>query len=286
MADQDGARMSTNQRRAHRFQVPAEHKQASLLVGESRFPARLSDMSAGGFGADVEQEVPIYVGEECVLETVDGDYHVCVKHIRKAGDRKQLGLSWHESPTDAEPWGETGNRRPLAFLRNRPVECCMGLSAMLLVAAILAAIAWSGSRAPSVWAGGYARLGTHHGHATSGLTDDSATPGRDRTRGEDLLVFRIKGKLRGDVLEQYTRLSSMAAPQAVRDLRLTPSQKASINRILDRTTQDLAALYEDSVEAASVEWTNGSSELIARAIDEAYGELTAPQRRRVGDQRP
>ena len=88
----------------------------------------------------------------------------------------------------------------------------------------------------------------------------------------------LKGKLTGQLRDQYIVLTSMASPQ-VMDLHLTETQESKIMQIRDSTTRQLTLLHESTSDTAPAE----SAALLQQAFQQAYGVLTDGQRRQLID---
>jgi hypothetical protein len=264
--------MKNDQRKTHRYQVPAERSHAVLLSGKRQIAANLMDQSAGGFCVTIGKNEDIHAGEEWLLQTLDGKYQVRVQHVFEAGENKKLGLSWVECFSGREP--KTGVWATLvSILIPRRRRDSMALAATALVLFVVGAMAVvyyvpMGPLANDIslrlslpWA-----IRSHG----DGLDPDSIST-------DQLVPLRIKGKLTPEVQEQFGELLSLLSPQASRDMQLTRTQRSNLKRILEATTEELVTLYDLSSHTEDA-WHDESSKVIDEAMREVYQELTTPQR--------
>ena len=270
--------MSVDQRNMHRYKISSERSEAVLRGPDCHFPVRLLDMSAGGFGAEVEHEIEVEAGQEYVLETIDAEYHICITHVRGDGDRKVLGLSRQEGHAVAEP--ETGKWTDLfaSFFQRGDGLSSISLIGLGLIGALSLSISLSGSL-PSLnsWT---QLLATPHGPTRRSRESPSysTTRGPGLKKSDITAMLRLKGKLTGQLRDQYIVLTSMLSPQ-VMDLHLTETQKSKIMQIRDSTTRQLTLLHESTSDTAPA----ASAALLQQAFEQAYSELTDEQRRQLID---
>ena len=279
--------MSDELRRAYRYKILPERSEAVLQCPDRRFPVRLLDMSAGGFGAEVEHEIEVEAGQVYVLVSIDAECRVCVTHVRDDGDRKVLGLSYAEGQASPEP--ETGKLMDAfaGFLRRDPKRSGTSLIGLGLLGAIGLAVLLSGwLPGLDAWTQMLATPGdsAKRSKSTGWITQqsrrspgDATTHRASRKKSDILAILRLKRKLTGRLREQYTVLTSMISPQAVTDLHLSETQKSKIMQILDSTTRQLTLLDETTINTAPAE----SDKLLQQSFEQALGELTDEQRRQL-----
>jgi len=83
----------SDDRRATRRLPILNDEEAELVVGRKRFPVRVEDQSAGGFGVRAEAIAPLEPGQVVHLETRDERLEVLVAHVAivEKGQRALLG---------------------------------------------------------------------------------------------------------------------------------------------------------------------------------------------------
>ena len=285
--------MSHDQRNSYRCPVDENRQRGVLSRGNTQWPVRVIDESAGGFAVLLEGYVELPAGEVLLLEKDAAKVEVLVAHCRRQQDGTKVGLQrMAELPDPTQLQQETPPFRWDIFrLRyERPIagaSLTFPLVWLLLAAAfvgwtfvpkLLAPASGNRDRRPPQRSAAASSLAKSETPPQSGQTGKRAsepasgrsTKGRRPSARETLPFDQVAAST-------LDRLLSLGSAKTEQRLGLTAQQRRALQSILSKSTQELAEAYHHAGDDYS-EWLNRSQVILEQSQTRAFAVLTEEQR--------